>query len=390
MSSTQTRKAIPLRTFLTVVAVCAVSCLLGAPGCVTPPGITVDGYASAKVETWHDADGDGEKDPNETSLSWVTIQMAYERSITDSSGQGTVGVFKPGCAGRCWQDESVSVRVPPGYRATTPTELNLTGPEDAYAFGFQPENGVQSRTFPGEPDWAQAFLNRGLGLVGFGYDVGDQQLALTLEASGGPDQNAVYGDVFDIIRSLQEVAGISIEQVEIISLPSGSVAVCDLSQVEAWLGKLPPEEVVSTYCRSSQHSTPLPPATPTNEPGATHASESPHPAGPLEGRWCFESETAAFELQLEQVGEQVSGSFFLLKYCEVEGVRSACRIREGDIAGVVNGDQAEITLSNPEYDDQGSALLILGQNSLSWEVVDIPQEYYLPVRFDLVPCGKGN
>jgi len=224
--------------------------LAGVSGCVFPPGAAVDGYASARVETWRDADGDGERDADESPLPWVTIQMAYARSITDSSGRGTVGIFKPGCARWCWQDEAISVMVPSGYRATTPTEVELTGAEDGYVFGFRMDGAAEPFALAGVPDWAHAFLNRGLDLVDLGYDVGDQRLVLTFDTSDSPDQNAFYGDVFDVARSLQEVVGISVVQIEIISLPSGSVGVCDLSQVETWMGKLPPAEVVSTYCRS--------------------------------------------------------------------------------------------------------------------------------------------
>lgn len=313
------QKTVGLRACLTVAVACAgVFSLLGVSGCASPPGAAVDGYASAQVETWYDADGDGEKDPGESPLPWVTIQMAYERSITDSNGQGTVGVFKPGCARKCWKGESVLVVVPPGYRATTPTEMGLTGPEDTYAFGFQPEEGAEPPTFPDEPDWARAFINRGQAPVEFDYDADEGRLAVAFETGGSPDQDALYGDIFEVIRTLREIEGVSVERVEITNLPSGPVVVCEMSEVEAWTGKISPAEIVSTYCQTSDLSTTSSTATQTDEPGATPQPESPALVNSFEGRWCFESESAAFDMQLEQVGDRVHGPFFLLKYCEVE------------------------------------------------------------------------
>ncbi len=228
---------------------------VGVAGCVSPPGTAVDGYASAKVETWNDVDGDGEKDSNESPLPWVTIQMDYERSITDSGGQGTVGVFKPGCARRCWKGESVSVAVPPGYRATTMTEVDLTGAEDTYVFGFQPEESPDPPALPGEPDWARAFIYRGLDLVDFHHDADGNRLAVALDIEGGPDQDVLYGEIFEVIRTLRKIEEVSVEQIEITTLPSGPIVVCEMSQVEAWIGKISPAEIVSTHCQISDLST---------------------------------------------------------------------------------------------------------------------------------------
>jgi hypothetical protein len=91
-------------------------------------------------------------------------------------------------------------------------------------------------------------------------------------------------------------------------------------------------------------------------------------------------------MELEHEGGEVSGTFFLLKYCEVEQVRSACRIREGEIIGAVKGNEAEIKLTIPEYDDEGTILLTIDGDSLSWEVREYPQEYYLPAQLTLNRC----
>jgi hypothetical protein len=239
--------------FVLITMIVGAFLLIGVSGCVFPPGAAVDGYTSAQVETWRDVDGDGEKDPDESPLPWVTIQMAYERSMTDSSGRGTVGVFKPGCARKCWKGESVSALVPPGYRPTTPTEVDLTGAEDSYLFGFQPEAGAESPTLPGEPDWVWAFFNRGLDLVDFDYDAVENRLAVAVDASRSLDQDALYGEIFDVIQTLRKMEGVPIERVEITSLPSGSVVVCGMSEVEAWVGKISPAEIVSTYCQSAEN-----------------------------------------------------------------------------------------------------------------------------------------
>ncbi len=70
-------------------------------------------------------------------------------------------------------------------------------------------------------------------------------------ADASPDQGALYGDIFEVIRTLRKIEGVSVEGVEITILPSGPVVVCEMSEVDAWIGKIPPAEVVSTYCQTS-------------------------------------------------------------------------------------------------------------------------------------------
>lgn len=223
-------------------------CLLGVAGCAYLPGATGDGYASAQVQTWQDVDADAQRDPDESPLPWVTFQMEYERSITDAGGQGRVGIFKPGCASRCWEGEVVSVQVPPGQRATTPTELELTGREGTYGFGFQREASAQLLSFPGEPDWFQAFSNRGLDLKAFHYEADGKRLAIALNAPGGADQDAFYGDLFDVVLTLRKSGGVALESIEITRLPAGEVVVCHVSTLEEWTGKLPAAEIAARYC----------------------------------------------------------------------------------------------------------------------------------------------
>jgi hypothetical protein len=163
-----------------------------------------------------------------------------------------VGVFKPGCARRCWEGEVISVQVPPGQRATTPTELALMGEEGVYGFGFQGEAGAQPLSFPGEPDWFQAFSNRGLDLTAFHYVADAQRLALTMNAPGGAAQDGLYGDIFDVVLTLRKSGGVALESVEISGLPAGEVAVCQISTLEEWSGKLSAAEIVSRYCERAR------------------------------------------------------------------------------------------------------------------------------------------
>lgn len=222
--------------------------LLGSSGCYSQPGEIADGYARAEVKTWLDADGDSERSSGESPLPWVTIQMAYETSITDSSGRGQVGIFKAGCASRCWEGESVSVRVPPGYRPTTPIAVRLRGQEHAYEFGFQLEEGASPLSFPEEPDWFRAFTNRGLELVDFHYAASGGQLAVSFDVMGNPALNALYQDIFDVIRTLRRIEGVSINRVEITGLPADKIVVCEMEVVEEWRGRISPAEIVSRHC----------------------------------------------------------------------------------------------------------------------------------------------
>lgn len=236
------------RGALLVLASCLV--FLGVFGCSPPPGAVADGYASADVDTWYDADGDGARDSGEDPFPWITIQMADASSMTNSSGHGTVGVFKPGCARKCWKGEAVSVGVPPGYRATTPTEFALTGQGLSYEFGFQPADGTPSAPFPDQPGWYQAFLNRGLSLTAFHYSANDDRLVVSFDAASSSDEDAYYRDIFDVLRTLEKTEGISVEQLEITTLPSSDVATCDMSVVDDWSGKISPAEIVATRCQS--------------------------------------------------------------------------------------------------------------------------------------------
>ena len=103
-----------------------------------------------------------------------------------------------------------------------------------------------------------------------------------------------------------------------------------------------------------------------------------------------------FDMQLEQQGADVQGTFLLIKVCVVAGTPSACRIREGLIEGTVARDELRIRLSIPEYGGEGTALLTLADDgeTLSWEELEYPEmglsdggPHYLPPKFTLTPCG---
>jgi hypothetical protein len=246
------RTSLPTLTSQFLAVGAGLVCLFGVAGCALLPGAAGDGYASAQVHTWQDVDGDGQQDPDEDPLAWVTIRMDYARSITDANGQGMVGVLKPGCARRCWEDEMVSIQVPPGQQATTPTDLALTDQEGSYGFGFQQEAGAPSLSFPGEPDWFHAFSNRGLDLTAFHYAGDAQRLTLTLHAPNSAVHEALYADIFDVALTLRKSGGVALESVEITGLPAGEVTACQISTLEEWSGKLSAAEIVARYCQRAR------------------------------------------------------------------------------------------------------------------------------------------
>jgi hypothetical protein len=130
--------------------------------------------------------------------------------------------------------------------------MDLTGKDRTYAFGFQREQGTQPLSFPNEPDWFQAFPNRGLDLTTFHYSVDDKRLAVSLDSRSSPDKNAFYRDVFDVIRTLKRIEGVLVQEVEITAIPSDNVAVCEMQQVEEFLDRVAPVEIVSTYCQHAE------------------------------------------------------------------------------------------------------------------------------------------
>jgi hypothetical protein len=132
--------------------------------------------------------------------------------------------------------------------------------------------------------------------------------------------------------------------------------------------------------------------TPTLSPTATSTPTCTPPATPTDGPeffqgcWQFESEYVMLDMQLEQQGSDVQGTFLLLKICVVEGERSACRIREGYVEGTATMNEAEVRLTLFTLADDGE--------TLSWEKLEYQKGavgdgslYYLPPEFTLIPCS---
>lgn len=139
----------------------------------------------------------------------------------------------------------------------------------------------------------------------------------------------------------------------------------------------------------------MPTSTPTGTPASSPAEGSEQSPEPFHGCWQYETEDVLLDIELEQQGADVQGTFLLIKVCVVEGTPSACRIREGFIEGTVARDELEIRLSIPEYDDEGAVLLTLADDgqTLSWEELEYPEmglsdggPHYLPPKFTLTPC----
>ena len=146
---------------------------------------------------------------------------------------------------------------------------------------------------------------------------------------------------------------------------------------------------------------PAPTHTPTLSPAATFTPACTPSASPADGPelfqgcWQFESEYVRLDMQLEQQGSDIQGTFLLLKICVVQGERSACRIREGFVEGTATMNEAEVRLTVPEYGDEGTALFTLADDgeTLSWEKLEYQKSavgdgslYYLPPKFTLIPC----
>jgi hypothetical protein len=112
---------------------------IGITPCLPPPGIRVDGYASARIFTWLDQNMNGVFDAGEVPLSGVKLEYPpanQTRVITNNDGQAETYVFKPGCVCRCWEGEYILVAIPDGYRLTGPVRYSLTENDELFSFGF--------------------------------------------------------------------------------------------------------------------------------------------------------------------------------------------------------------------------------------------------------------
>jgi len=215
--------------------------------CLFSPGAAADGEATAKVLTWTDLNGNRVPDAGEPPLPWVSVQLSYDAELTNAVGAASLGVFKPGCACRCWEHESVQVVIPPGYRATTPTEFALKGAETLYNFGFQVPANTQPPSFAGEPDWSHALINSGLTITAFHFSDSDRYLTVTIKNDAGQDPELIYYTLFKTINLLAD-ANITIWKVTITLTPPNEISTCSIDTINSWQGKITYSKTVQSYC----------------------------------------------------------------------------------------------------------------------------------------------
>jgi hypothetical protein len=239
--------------------VCAVlsSSLVACTSLLQPRYELVDGAASAKVFTWVDADADGDVDPYEEPLPWVTTSVVYPDFLTAEDGWGQPWTFKPGCAASCWEGHSVKVKAPPGYTATTPLEFPLNGADEAYYFGFRLDPGATLPRFPDEPTWYLAFVHRGAKLSSFHYSQ-DGQLSISLPKDAYPDhyygdeyENEYFLDLYlvDIVLDLVRSHDARIDTLRVGLLPSSETITCTTGTLGQWDGKIPASEILAEHCQ---------------------------------------------------------------------------------------------------------------------------------------------
>jgi len=217
----------------------------------------VDGAASAKVFTWVDTDADGAVDPDEEPLPWVTTSVVSPHFLTGEDGWGQPWTFKPGCAASCWEGHSVTVKAPPGYFATTPLQLPLTGEDQSYYFGFRIDPSATLPSFPDEPTWYLAFVHRGAKLTSFHY-AQDGHLSISLPQDAYPDdyyadeyEKEYFLDLYliDIVLDLVRNHNIGIGTLQVTLLPSSDTITCTTGTLREWDGKIPASEILAEHCQ---------------------------------------------------------------------------------------------------------------------------------------------
>ncbi|HNT53306.1 MAG TPA: hypothetical protein PKG95_01255 [Anaerolineaceae bacterium] len=116
----------------------------------TPELPLCDGGAYGTIVTWLDANANGLMDPGELPLSGVKVWPAeWDEdfyALTDRNGEAQIFQFRPGCCDYCWKDVTAGAEVPEGYSPTTPTSIELSGPDETYYFGFVAGPGIPTPT----------------------------------------------------------------------------------------------------------------------------------------------------------------------------------------------------------------------------------------------------
>jgi hypothetical protein len=109
-----------------------------------------DGCYLGTAKAWIDANGNGLREADEQSLKGVVFELKggahadnyLYQSESDENGEFLLSVFPNTCESLAGDELVLSVTVPEGYRATTPTEIVITATDlldsdmGEYSFGF--------------------------------------------------------------------------------------------------------------------------------------------------------------------------------------------------------------------------------------------------------------
>ena len=219
---------------------------------------SADPIAFARVFTWEDINSNGKPDTEEPPIPFITTRLALPDILTDLDGWATVSSPAADCAPNCWDGETVSVKVPPGYTPTTPTNYAFSARDDTYYFGFHAINPNDALLFPNEPVWQKALINRGTKVLAFEYSP-NGNLAITIDRDGTvlddyyPKEylaDEYYYDIFlfNVILELADFHSVSISEVRITFLPSSNVFVCSKSELDTWQGQISGYELLTQNC----------------------------------------------------------------------------------------------------------------------------------------------
>jgi hypothetical protein len=220
-----------------------------------------DGMAVAHVFTWEDVNSNGMPDKDEPPIPFVTTSIGYPDALTSSDGWGNPTEFRAGCTGNCSEGETVMVKVPPGYKPTTPTSYVIKNGKSDYYFGFHSNGNSEKVSFLNEPDWQRAFINRGTKVLAFHYSA-NGQLDITLDRTGTviddyyldsfTDQSFFDIYLFDIVLSLKGQDIVNISELQITLMPNNSVFLCHTSDIEEWTGQISGYEILNKHCQQEQ------------------------------------------------------------------------------------------------------------------------------------------
>ncbi|WP_173632361.1 hypothetical protein [Paramixta manurensis] len=124
---------------------------------------------------------------------------------------------------------------------------------------------------------------------------------------------------------------------------------------------------------------------------------------PLKAKTSFEGEwrghveeteqntsSSIFTLQLIQSGKYVTG-----RYCYVgrSGAKEDCTTDRDNLHGIISQDnQALLSFYSPSGLDMGRVKLILLEGSMTWEVLNYPDQsvFYFPIKYTLNFYGSAN